>query len=56
MMAEDQQAYPLQHNEHTLATVLTGKSTLTSVPSSKDTRQVMIDFASPAAGMCVVAR
>lgn len=56
MMAEDQQAYPLQHNEHTLATVLTGKSTLTSVPSSKDTRQVMIDCASPAAGMCVVAR
>lgn len=56
MMAEDQQAYPLQHNKCTLATVLTGKSTLTSVPSSKDTRQVMIDFASPAAGMCVVAR
>ncbi|XP_010769940.1 pleckstrin homology domain-containing family B member 1 [Notothenia coriiceps] len=31
-------------------------STLTSVPSSKDTRQVMTDFASPAAGMCVTAR
>lgn len=56
MMAEDQQAYLFQHNKHVLATVLTGKSTLTSVPSSKDTRQVMIDFASPAAGMCVVAR
>lgn len=37
-------------------TLLTGRSTLTSVPSSKDTRQVMMDFASPAAGMCVVAR
>lgn len=35
---------------------LTGKSTLTSVPSSKDTRQVMTDLASPDAGMCVVAR
>ncbi|TNN72120.1 hypothetical protein EYF80_017697 [Liparis tanakae] len=32
------------------------RSTLTSVPSSKDTRQVMTAFASPAAGMCVVAR
>lgn len=37
-------------------TILTGRSTLTSVPSSRDTRQVMIDFASPAAGMCVEAR
>lgn len=36
--------------------ILTGRSTLTSVPSSRDTRQVMIDFASPAAGMCVEAR
>lgn len=35
---------------------LTGRSTLTSVPSSKDTRQVMTDLASPDAGMCVVAR
>ena len=35
--------------------LLTGRSTLTSVPSSRDTRQVMIDFASPAAGMCVMA-
>lgn len=38
------------------APILTGRSTLTSVPSSSDTRQVMIDFASPAAGMCVEAR
>lgn len=43
------------HKASILATILTGRSTLTSVPSSKDTRQVMIDFASPAAGMCVVA-
>lgn len=35
---------------------LTGRSTLTSVPSNKETRQVMTDFASPAAGMCVTAR
>ena len=33
----------------------TGKSTLTSVPSSSATRQVMMDFASPAAGMWVAA-
>lgn len=35
---------------------LTGRSTLTSVPSNKETRQVMMDVESPAAGMCVVAR
>lgn len=38
------------------ASILTGRSTLTSVPSRRDTRQVIIDFASPAAGMCVEAR
>lgn len=34
----------------------TGKSTLTSVPSRRDTRHVMMDLESPAAGMCVAAR
>lgn len=34
----------------------TGKSTLTSVPSRSDTRHVMMDLESPAAGMCVAAR
>ena len=38
------------------ASILTGRSTLTSVPSSNDTRQVITDLASPAAGMWVVAR
>lgn len=33
----------------------TGRSTLTSVPSSRATRQVMTDLASPAAGMWVAA-
>lgn len=49
----------LSDSEFTKASILetlTGRSTLTSVPSSKDTRQVMIDVESPAAGMCVVAR
>lgn len=36
--------------------LLTGKSTLTSVPSRRDTLHVMMDLASPAAGMCVAAR
>lgn len=44
-------------DEHTRQPALrTGKSTLTSVPSRRDTRQVITARASPAAGMCVAAR